>query len=140
MRIHMTCYLIVLTGLSACGEWHQTDQKTSPDGRAVATVEVQLRGASSSNTTRISVENGNGGTLISPREIVSADAAIVDATRVTWASPNDLRVILCAATAYRVRARLLRDPLTLQDGSENAVSVAVENWRYSEQEKRCVRS
>ena len=140
MYIRMTCCCIFLTGLSACGQWDQTDQKTSPDGRAVATVEVQLRGASSSNTTRISVENRDGGKLISPGEIVSADAAIVDATRVTWASPNDLSVILCEATAYRVRARLLRDPVTLQDGSENTVSVAVENWRYSEQQKRCVRS
>lgn len=139
MSIRMICWLIVLTGLSGCGQWEQIDQKTSPGGRAVAIVEVKLRGASSSNTTRISVENGDGGRLISPGEVVSADAAIVDATRVTWANPDDLRVILCAATAYQVRARLLRAPAILQDGSENAVTVSVENRRYSEQQKRCVR-
>lgn len=110
----------------------------SPDGRAAASIEVKLLGASSSNRTRISVGNLDGGKLISPGEIVSADGAIVDATRVSWVGPNELRVVLCEATAYQVRARLLRDPVTLPDGSENAVWVEIENWRYSETDRGCV--
>ena len=69
---------------------------------------------------------------------MSADGAIVDATRISWASPDELRVILCEARAYQVRARLLRDPVTRNDGSENAISVEVENWRYSGTRKQCI--
>src|SRR3546814_4696262 len=103
----------------------------------MAKIEAKLSGASSSNQTRIILENINGGKLISPGEIVSADDAIIDETRIMWAGPNDLRVVLCEATAYQVRARILRDPVLLPDGSENAVSVIVENWDHSEARKGC---
>jgi hypothetical protein len=140
MLPRLLCCLFVITSLSACGKWDAQSSTKSPNGGAVALVEVKLRGASSSNLTRISVANANGGTLISPGEVVSADGAIVDATRVSWSGPNELRVVLCEAMAYQVRASLLRDPVTLDDGSENALSVKVENWRYSEPHKRCIRS
>lgn len=104
----------------------------------MAKIEAKLSGASSSNQTRIILENINGGKLISPGEIVSADDAVVDETRIGWAGPNELRVVLCEATAYQVRARILRDPALLSDGSENAMSVIVENWDYSEAHKACV--
>jgi hypothetical protein len=75
---------------------------------------------------------------MSPGEVLSADGAIVDATRVSWPNRDELRIVLCEATGYQVRARLLRDPVTRDDGSENAVVINVENWRYSEARKQCV--
>ncbi len=139
MRDRLLVCLLVLTSLSGCGKWESKGRVKSPDGRLIATREVKLRGASSSNLTRIRLDNAEGGKLLSPGEIVSADGAIVDATVMSWTSQNELRVVLCDATAYQVDARLLRDPVTLSDGSENAVLVKVENWRYSEPRQRCVR-
>lgn len=111
---------------------------TSPDGEAIAKIEVKLRGASSTNSTKISIENARAGKLISPGEVLSADGAIVDATRVSWPNRDELRIVLCEATVYQVRARLLRDPVTRDDGSEKAVVIKVENSRYSEARKQCV--
>lgn len=139
MRVRALCCLIGFTSLSACGKWETRDRVLSPDGEALAHIDVKLRGASGSDRLRINVENAGRGKLISPGEVVSADGAIVSATRVLWVRSDELHVVLCGATGYQVRARLLRDPVTRNDGSENAVSVEVENWRYSENQKRCIR-
>jgi hypothetical protein len=138
MRLRFVSCVIGFAALSACGKWEPRDRITSPNGEAVANVEVKLLGASSSNLTRISLDNAGSGKLISPGEVVSADGAIVDATRIAWTSSDRLKVILCEATQYRVRANLLRDPITRNDGSENTITVNVENWRYSESLKRCI--
>ncbi len=97
-----------------------------------------LRGASGSNQTKVSIENATGGTLIAPGETVSADGTIESLTQVSWKNSDELLVILCEATAYRVRSRLLREPVIRANGSEDAIAVTVENWRYSAQRKRCV--
>lgn len=103
----------------------------------MARVEVKLRGASSTNSTRINVTNGKGGKLLDPGEILFADGAIIDETRLAWDGPDHLLITLCEAISFKVRARLLRDPVTRADGSENAILVDVKNEQYSEQEKRC---
>jgi hypothetical protein len=138
MRLHFLCCLVGIVPLTACGTWEPSRQARSPDGAAVARVEVKLRGTSGSNLTKIHLDNGRDGSLISPGEVVSADGAIVGATRISWSDPNELRVILCEARAYQVRARVQRDPVTRNDGSENAISINVENWRFSERRKECV--
>jgi len=100
-------------------------------------VEVKLRGASSTNSTRVNVNNATGGKLLEPGEILNANGAIVGQTRLAWDGPDRLLVTLCEAISFKVRARLLREPITRADGSENAIYVEVMNQRYSEQEKRC---
>ncbi|WP_395396548.1 hypothetical protein WBP07_28110 [Novosphingobium sp. BL-8A] len=137
MHAHIVSCLAVLLALSGCGKWEPKSKVKSPDGKAVAVVETKLSGASSSNRTRISLENAGDGKLLSPGEIVSADGAIVDQIQVAWVGPNVLSIALCEATDYQVRARVLRDPVTLPDGSVNAVSIKVENWQYFETQRAC---
>ena len=113
-------------------------EAASPDGKLIASIEVKLRGASSSNSTRISLNNANGGTLLKPGTVLTADGAIVDATKLLWLGPDHLRVLLCEATDYEVRSRLLHDPVTRADGSMNELEVEVRNLHYSDQQRRCV--
>jgi hypothetical protein len=129
--------LLFLLSLGSCGEWQAVDERRSPDDATVASVEVQRRGASSSNSTRINVINATGGKIIESGEVLIADGAIIDKTRLAWDGPDRLIVTLCDATRFEVRARLLRDPVIRADGSENSIRIDVENERYSKAEKRC---
>ncbi len=133
---HTTVSLPLLI-LCSCGEWQAANRLQSPDGTTFATVEVKQRGASSTNSTRISVTNATGGKVLEPGQILTADGAIIDQTRLAWDGPDRLLVTLCEATSFEVRSRLLREPVTRADGSENALYVDVINQRYSEREKRC---
>jgi hypothetical protein len=133
---HAWVFLLLLI-LCSCGEWQAATRLPSPDGAALASVELKLRGASSTNTTRISVTNGTGGKLLEPGQILKADGAIVGQTRVAWDGPDRLSVTLCEAISFEVRSRLLRAPVTRADGSENAIHVDVINLQYSELENRC---
>ena len=137
MRVHLISCLVVLLALSSCGKWESKSRVKSPDGKAMAIVEVNFSGASSQNQTRISLENIGDGKLIAPGKILSADGAIVDWVKVVWVGPDDLRIVLCEATDYQVRARVFRDPVTLPDGSVNAVSISVQNLQYVETQKAC---
>jgi hypothetical protein len=133
---HASVFLFPLI-LFSCGEWQAATRLPSPDGAALATVEVMQRGASSTNSTRISVTNATGGKVLEPGQILKADGAIVGQTRLAWDGPDRLSVTLCEAISFEVRSRLLREPVTRADGSENAIHVDVINQRYSEREKRC---
>lgn len=133
---HTTVSLFLLL-LCSCGEWQAANQLQSPDGASLATVEVKRRGASSTNLTRVSVTNATGGKVLDPGYILTADGAIVSHTRLAWDGPDLLSITLCEAISFEVRSRLLREPVTRADGSENAIHVDVINQRYSEREKRC---
>ena len=137
MLARHACVLILLLTLCSCGEWQAATRLPSPDGAALASVEVKLRGASSTDSTRISVTNATGGSLLKPGQILKASGAMVGQTRLAWDGPDRLSVTLCEAISFEVRSRLLREPVTRADGSENAIHVDVINQRYSEREKRC---
>ena len=137
MLARHACVLLLLLTLCSCGEWQTATRLPSPDGAALASVEVRLSGASSTNATRISVENATGGKLLEPGQILQANGAIVSQTRLAWDGPDRLSVTLCEAISFEVRSRLLREPVTRADGSENNIQVDVINQRYFEREKRC---
>ena len=83
------------------------------------------------------MENATGGKLLEPGQILQANGAIVSQTRLAWDGPDRLSVTLCEAISFEVRSRLLREPVTRADGSENNIQVDVINQRYFEREKRC---
>lgn len=129
--------------LAACGSWEGRTSAVAPDGKAIAQIEVKLRGASSSNLTRVILRNGRGGSLPRPVYVVEADGAIVDFTTLRWAGADRLIVALCDATSYRVTAENLRNPPIIDVGREdgtgdvNRIKVDVVNLTYVEAEKSC---
>jgi hypothetical protein len=110
----------------------------SPGERAIAIVDVHLVGAWGGNSTRITVNNMNGGTIIKPGEVVIARDVIDSETQVEWLSADRLAVRICEATRYDVRARLLRQPVVRSNGTMNEIIIDVRNMQYSEKLKKCV--
>jgi hypothetical protein len=130
--------LLLPFALSSCGEWETVDEVMSPGERAIAIVDVHLVGAWGGNSTRITVNNMNGGTIIKPGEVVIARDVIDSETQVEWLSADRLAVRICEATRYDVRARLLRQPVVRSNGTMNEIIIDVRNMQYSEKLKKCV--
>jgi hypothetical protein len=131
----MTASLVFL--LCSCGKWETRARVASPDSKAVASLQVKLRGATSTNAIRIAIDDAQGGLLVEPGEVVNADGPIKSKTRMRWLSPDRLRVQLREAHSYEVRSELLREPVVGANGTENAIEVEVTNRRYSEQRRKC---
>lgn len=117
--------LLVGFGLSSCGEWKSQAKVRSPDGSAVASVDVLSRGASGSNQSRIILTDANGPDPKHGTEVLSSDGGAI--VKLAWAGPTNLEVTLCGANDYEVKSRVLRHPPLKSDGAENAIFIDVKN-------------
>jgi len=108
--------------LAGCGEWEREGAFPSPDGKLIAVVEYRGSSACCSDHSRIRLENGKSGALADPVIIADVTRAKVQPH---WLSNDKLVMEACDASKIEAKTRILREPITLPDGSANAVRIDV---------------